>query len=230
MMNSQQLEYVRQQLIVATADLSGATKGQLVAFAENAQFTATARSRGRKKITDPVTGRKVNPDGPAMSGSQSRAKGSSIALVSPVEFGTASWRRAVLSLEDHQKAWLLWNYSENVRFEHQVAITQWAWAEFQEQLGAKKVAGKTMERLKKLIWLAAQDVKRELAGRETYEYQKMAELVGVTPKNWSETFTERWVEMRRIFQRLDSGALLQVTRSRSQQKATNFDRSLAKLD
>lgn len=48
-MNSQQLEYVRQQLIVATADLRGATKGQLVAFAENAQFTATARSRGRKK-------------------------------------------------------------------------------------------------------------------------------------------------------------------------------------
>ncbi|MCM7400245.1 bacteriophage antitermination protein Q [Enterobacter hormaechei] len=229
-MNSQQLEYVRQQLIVATADLSGATKGQLVAFAENAQFTATARSRGRKKVFDKDKQRMVNPDGPPMSGSQSRAKGSSIALVSPVEFGTASWRRAVLSLEDHQKAWLLWNYSENVSFEHQVAITQWAWSEFREQLGTKKVAGKTMERLKKLIWLAAQDVKAELAGRETYEYQKMAELVGVTPKNWSETFTERWVEMRRIFQRLDSGALLQVTRSRSQQKATNFDRSLAKLD
>ena len=229
-MNSQQLEYVRQQLIVATADLSGATKGQLVAFAENAQFTATARSRGRKKVFDKDKQRMVNPDGPPMSGSQSRGKGSSIALVGPVEFVTASWRRAVLSLEDHQKAWLLWNYSENVSFEHQVAITQWAWAEFQEQLGAKKVAGKTMERLKKLIWLAAQDVKREWAGRETYEYQKMAELVGVTPKNWSETFTERWVEMRRIFQRLDSGALLQVTRSRSQQKATNFDRSLAKLD
>lgn len=172
----------------------------------------------------------VNPDGPPMSGSQSRAKGSSIALVSPVEFGTASWRRAVLSLEEHQKAWLLWNYSENTRFEYQVAITQWAWADFREQLGAKKVAGKTMERLKKLVWLAAQDVKAELAGRETYEYQKLAELVGVTAKNWSETFTERWVDMRRIFLRLDNRALLQVTRSRSQQKATNFDRSLAKLD
>ncbi|MEB8255011.1 bacteriophage antitermination protein Q [Enterobacter asburiae] len=229
-MNSQQLEYVRQQLIVATADLSGATKGQLVAFVENAQFSATARSRGRKKIFSKDKQKMVNPDGPPMSGSQSRAKGSSIALVSPVEFGTASWRRAVLSLEDHQKAWLLWNYSENTRFEYQVSITQWAWAEFREQLGAKKVAGKTMERLKKLIWLAAQDVKAELSGRETYEYQKMAELVGVTPKNWSETFTDRWVEMRRIFLHLDSGALLQVTRSRSQQKATNFDRSLAKLD
>lgn len=229
-MNSQQLEYVRQQLIVATADLSVATKGQLVAFAENAQFTATARSRGRKKVFSEIMQKMVNPDGPPMSGSQSRAKGSSIALVSPVEFGTASWRRAVLSLEGHQKAWLLWNYSENIRFEYQVAITQWAWSEFLDQLGAKKIAGKTMERLKKLVWLAAQDVKAELAGRETYEYQKLAELVGVTPKNWSETFTDRWLEMKRTFMRLDSSALLQATRSRSQQKATNLDISLAKLD
>ncbi|MCQ3457745.1 antiterminator [Salmonella enterica subsp. enterica serovar Indiana] len=229
-MNSQQLEYVRQQLIVATADLSGATKWQLVAFAENAQFTATARSRGRKKVFDKDKQRMVNPDGPPMSGSQSRAKGTSIALVGPVEFVTASWRRAVLSLEDHQKAWLLWNYSENIRFEYQVAITQWAWAEFKSSLGTKKVAGKTLDRLKALIWLAAQDVKAELAGRETYEYQQLAELVGVTPKNWSETFTDRWLEMKRTFMRLDSSALLQVTRSRSQQKATNLHTSLAKLD
>ena len=213
-MNSQQLEYVRQQLIVATADLSGATKGQLVAFAENAQFTATARSRGRKKVYDVQKKRMVNPDCPPMNGSQSRAKGSSIALVSPVEFGTASWRRAVLSLEEHQKAWLLWNYSENIRFEYQVAITQWAWAEFRELLGSKKVAGKTMERLKKLIWLAAQDVKAELAGR--------------AKSTWTETYLPHWLAMRNSFKRLDNGALISVTRSRSQQKATNLDVSLAK--
>ncbi|KZQ02422.1 antiterminator [Enterobacter chengduensis] len=229
-MNSQQLEYVRQQLIVATADLSGATKGQLVAFAENAQFTATARSRGRKKITDPVTGRKVNPDGPAMSGSQSRAKGSSIALVGPVEFVTASWRRAVLSLEDHQKAWLLWNYSENIRFDYQVAITQWAWAEFREQLGAKKVAGKTVERLKKLIWLAAQDVKEVLAGRDPYQYGDLAALVGVNKTNWSQNYVEHWEAMTGLFDRLDTSSLKQVSRSRSQQKATNYQPSIAEMN
>lgn len=54
-MNSQQLESVRQQLIVATADLSGATKGRLVAFAENAQFTSTARSRGRKRSSTRIS-------------------------------------------------------------------------------------------------------------------------------------------------------------------------------
>lgn len=229
-MTAQYLEFVRQQLMVATADLSGATKGQLVAFAENAQFTATARSRGRKKVYSEAKQKMVNPDGPPMSGSQSRAKGSSIALVLPVEYSTASWRRALLSLEEHQKAWLLWNYSENIRWEHQETITRWAWKQFNEKLAGVRIAKKTVDRLRQLIWLAAQDVKAELAGRETYEYQALASLVGVTPKNWSETYTDRWVEMRRIFLRLDSGALLQVTRSRSQQKATNFDRSLAKLD
>ncbi|RRF75774.1 antiterminator [Klebsiella pneumoniae] len=229
MINTQYLQYVRQQLIVATADLSGATKGQLVAFAENAQFTATARSRGRKKVYSEVKQRMVNPDGPPMSGSQSRAKGSSIALVLPVEYSTASWRRALLSLEEHQKAWLLWNYSDNIRWEHRRQSPS-GHGSNSAKLAGVRIAKKTVDRLRQLIWLAAQDVKAELAGRETYEYQKLAALVGVTPKNWSETFTERWEEMKTILRRLDSDALLQVTRSRSQQKATNFDSSLAKLD
>ncbi|HDG8331028.1 TPA: antiterminator [Klebsiella pneumoniae] len=229
-MNTQYLEYVRQQLIVATADLSGATKGQLVAFAENAQFTATARSRGRKKVADPVTGRMVNPSSPPIPGQQSRAKGSSIALVLPVEYSTASWRRALLSLEDHQKAWLLWNYSENIRFEYQVAITQWAWEEFRDQLGAKKVAGKTMERLKKLIWLAAQDVKAELAGKYGYQHQDLAALCGVKPDNWCHNYAYYWRAMCAIFKRLDSDSLLCAVRTRSQQKATFSQQGLAKVN
>lgn len=229
-MNTQYLEYVRQQLIVATADLSGATKGQLVAFAENAQFTATARSRGRKKVADPVTGRMVNPSSPPIPGQQSRAKGSSIALVLPVEYSTASWRRALLSLEERQKAWLLWNYSENIRFEYQVAITQWAWEEFRDQLGAKKVAGKTMERLKKLIWLAAQDVKAELAGKYGYQHQDLAALCGVKPDNWCHNYADYWRAMCAIFKRLDSDSLLCAVRTRSQQKATFSQQGLAKVN
>ncbi|QHW68682.1 bacteriophage antitermination protein Q [Raoultella ornithinolytica] len=229
-MTAQYLEFVRQQLIVATADLSGATKGQLVAFAENAMFEATARSSKRMKVVDPATGRMVRPSNPPVPGKQSRAKGSAIALVLPVEYSTASWRRALLSLEEHQKAWLLWNYSDNIRWEHQETITRWAWEQFSDKLSGVRIAKKTVDRLRQLIWLAAQDVKAELAGRETYEYQKLASLVGVTPKNWSETFTERWEEMKTTLRLLDSDSLLQVTRSRSQQKATNLDSSLAKLD
>ena len=226
-MNNQQLEYVRQQLIVATADLSGATKGQLMAWLENAQFGTKTFKRKKPRVMDEVTGEMITLDNPPIPGKQSRAKGSHIPLVNHVEFCTASWRRALMSLDEHQKAWLLWNYSENTHWDNQVAITMWAWAEFREQLGAKKLAGKTMERLKKLIWLAAQDVKAELSGRETYEYQVLAELAGVAKSTWTETYLPHWLLMRTTFKRLDSGALISVTRSRSQQKATNSHVTLA---
>lgn len=229
-MNHQYLQYVREQLMVATADLSGATKGQLVAFAENAQFTATARSRGRKKIADPATGRMVNPSSPPIPGQQSRAKGSSIALVSPVEFGTASWRRALMSLDEHQMAWLMWSYSENLRFEYQVAITQWAWDEFKAQIGARKVAGKTMKRLQALIWLAAQNVKADLAGREVYQQQDLAALCGVKPDNWSHNYADYWRAMCTIFKRLDGDSLLNTVRTRSQQKTTFSQQGIAKVN
>ncbi|MDU3905086.1 MAG: bacteriophage antitermination protein Q [Citrobacter portucalensis] len=227
-MNTQFLEYVRQQLMVATADLSGATKGQLMAWLENAQFDTGTFKRKKMKVRDEVTGEMITLDNPPIPGKQSHAKGSHIPLVQPVEYSTASWRRALMSLEEHQKAWLLWNYSENVSWDNQVLITQWAWSQFCEHLAGKRVAKKTIDRLRQLIWLAAQDVKAELAGRETYEYQQLAELVGVAKSTWTENYLPHWLAMRCIFTRLDSGALISVTRSRSQQKATNFDVSLAK--
>nr|WP_272880164.1 bacteriophage antitermination protein Q [Raoultella ornithinolytica] len=230
MINTQYLQYVREQLMVATADLSGATKGQLVAFAENAMFEATARSRGRKKVYDPQKKRMVNPDSPPMDGSQSRAKGSAIALVLPVEYSTASWRRALLSLDEHQKAWLLWNYSDNIRWEHQETITRWAWEQFSQQLAGVRIAKKTVERLRQLIWLAAQDAKAELAGRDQYQYADLAAMVGVEVKNWSKTFTVHWETMLAVFGQLDRDALLSLTKTRSEQKSTFSQQSIAKVD
>lgn len=229
-MNIQYLQYVREQLMVATADLSGATKGQLVAFAENAMFEATPRSRGRKKVYDPQKKRMVNPDSPPMAGSQSRAKGSAIALVLPVEYSTASWRRALLSLDDHQKAWLLWNYSDNIRWEHQETITRWAWEQFSQQLAGVRIAKKTVERLRQLIWLAAQDAKAGLAGKAQYQCSTLSSLLGVKPDNWSHNYSGYWQAMGEVFRVLDSQALLSVSRSRSQQKTAFSPQGLAKVN
>ncbi|EMG9924018.1 bacteriophage antitermination protein Q [Citrobacter freundii complex sp. 2024EL-00228] len=227
-MNTQFLEYVRQQLMVATADLSGATKGQLMAWLENAQFDTGTFKRKKPRVLDEVTGKMITLDNPPIPGKQSHAKGSHIPLVQPVEYSTASWRRALMSLEEHQKAWLLWSYSENTGWDNQVAITRWAWEQFSQQLEGKRVAKKTIDRLRQLIWLAAQDVKAELAGRNTYEYQQLAQLVGVSKPTWTETYLPHWLAMKQAFSYLDNQSLLSVSRSRSQQKATNLDVSLAK--
>ncbi|HHT0127169.1 TPA: bacteriophage antitermination protein Q [Raoultella planticola] len=227
-MTAQYLEFVRQQLIVATADLSGATKGQLVAFAENAMFEATARSSKRMKVVDPATGRMVRPSNPPMAGSQSRAKGSAIALVMPVEYSTSSWRRALLSLEEHQKAWLLWNYSDNIRWEHQETITRWAWEQFSEKLAGARIAKKTVERLRQLIWLAAQNKKAEITGRG--DVYSPSSMVGIKPDNWCHNYSDYWQAMMDIYQKLDNQSLLSVSRSRSQQKATFSQQGLAKVN
>lgn len=221
-MNALYLQYVREQLMVATADLSGETKGQLLAWLENAQFDTKNYPRKKQRIWDEETESWITLNTPPIPGKQSLAKGSAIPLVKPVEYSTASWRRAVLSLDEHYKAWLLWNYSENTCWEHQVEITQWGWSAFAAQLDGKKMAGKTQERLRALIWLAAQDVKSELAGREVYQYKELAGLVGVSEKNWSETFTRHWLTMRAIFLRLDQASLLSVSESRSEQVAFNL--------
>lgn len=229
-MTAQYLEFVRQQLIVATADRSGATKGQLMAWLENAQFDTNTFKRKKPRVWDEESRKWLTLDNPPIPGKQSYAKGSHIPLVQPVEYATASWRRAVLSLEEHHKAWLLWNYSENTQWSHQEVITRWAWVEFQQQLAGKRVAKKTMDRLRQLIWLAAQDVKAGLSGRQQYEYQKLAELVGVNKTNWSQNYVEYWEAMCSVFVSLDSQALLQVSRSRSRQKATNCQQGIAEMN
>lgn len=124
-MNNQYLQFVREQLMIATADLTGSTKGQLEAWQENALFDTGRYRRKKIRYRDEVTGKMITRDNPPIPGKQSLAKGSSIALVSPAEFSTSSWRRAVLSLEEHHKAWLLWCYNGNICWEHQIAITQW---------------------------------------------------------------------------------------------------------
>lgn len=229
-MNTQFLEYVRQQLMVATADLSGATKGQLMAWLENAQFDTGTFKRKKPRVLDEVTGEMITLDNPPIPGKQSHAKGSHIPLVQPVEYSTASWRRAVLSLGDHQKAWLLWNYSENTCWEHQVTITQWAWSQFCEHLAGKRVAKKTSDRLRQLIWLAAQDVKGELSGKESYQYGDLAALVGVNKTNWSQNYVEHYDAMISLYKGLDSQALLHVSRSRSQQKTANYQQGIAEMN
>lgn len=228
MMNIQYLQYVREQLMVATADLSGATKGQLMAWLENAQFDTKTFKRKKPKVWDEENEKWVPVYNPPIPGKQSHAKGSHIPLVQPVEYSTASWRRAVLSLEEHQKAWLLWNYSGKLSWDHQVAITQWVWAEYQPRIAGRKIAKKTMSRIREFVWLSVQDVRAELAGEDVLEHQKLAELNGVSKSTWSEVYLPHWQTLREICKGLDNDALLSVSRSRSQQKAANYEQSLAK--
>lgn len=226
-MNNQYLQFIREELMIATADLSGRTKGQLVAFAENGMARTDRLKRKRRTMLDEVTGNEITIYGDPVPGTQTRGKGSSVALIEPVQFSTASWRRALETLDKHEHAWLSWCYAGDLAFAHQVTITEWAWTEFKAGLGSKRVARKTLFRLQALIWLAAQDVKNEMAGRDVYQYAELAALVGISKSTWSECYADNWRIMTQLFLRLDCSALCSTARTRSQQKATNLQPSIA---
>ena len=198
-MNEQFLQYVREEIALATADFSGRTKGQLVALVEQLQFTHERYPRKRQFIVDEVTGKKIMLRNPPVPGKQSHAKGTSIPQVIPVEFSTASWRRAIAKLEDAESAWVKWNYLHDTDFSLQTVIVQHGWQLFSETIKGRRIAGKTKEKLKALIWLAAQDVKEQLSGRETYLNEELAGFVGVAPDNWTHNYRDYWKAMRGVF-------------------------------
>ncbi len=229
-MNEQYLQYVREEIALATADFSGRTKGQLVALVEQLQYTNERYPRKRQYVLDEVTGKKIMLRNPPVPGKQSHAKGTSIPQVIPVEFSTASWRRAICRLEDAESAWVKWNYLHDTDFSLQTAIVQYGWLQFCETIKGQRIAGKTKEKLKALIWLAAQDVKKQVSRREVYLQTEMAQFMGVTDKNWGNNYRDYWRAMRGVFLSLDRESLISVVRSRSQQKASFSQPTLAKVD
>ncbi|MEN3753780.1 bacteriophage antitermination protein Q [Mangrovibacter sp. SLW1] len=229
-MNQQYLQYIREEIMLATADFSGRTKGQLVALVEQLQFTNDRFPRKRRTVIDEVTGEKITLTNPPVPGKQSHAKGQAIPQIIPVEYSTASWRRAIAKLQNTESAWVKWSYLNDMDFRLQTAIVQYGWLAFAEEIRDKRIAGKTKEKLKALIWLAAQDVREELAGREVYRQTELAELMGVSDKNWGNNYRGYWRTMRGIFFTLDREMLLSVVRARSQQKLAFSQQMVAKVD
>lgn len=222
-MRPQANEFIRQQLIVATADLSGATKGQLQAWLEDTQYETGTHPRKKPTYIDEDTGTWITLDNPPIPGKQTRAKGSHIPLVQPIEFVTASWRRALLAQEAHERAWLMWCYADATAYSHQVEIVRWCWEAFTDGLKQKRVAAKTRKLLSALVWLAAQDVKAELRGKgdKRYQAQQLAQLAGVTKSTWSKSYAGYWASLRGYLLSLDHHTLDSVSKTRHAQKVAS---------
>lgn len=229
-MNNQYLQYIREEIMRATADFSGRTKGQLVALVEQLQYTNDRYPRKRYFITDEVTGQRVRLMNPPVPGRQSHAKGQAIPLVIHDEYSTASWRRAIGVIDGCESAWVKWNYTGNTDFQLQTVVVERGWYAFSDSLKGKRVAAKTIKKLRALIWLAAQDVKAELAGCEIYEQCKLAALAGVEDSNWCKNYSGYWHQMRGVFLSLDRGALLATAKARSKQKSDFSQQSIAKVN
>ncbi len=231
MSNQEYYDYLRGCISTATTDLSGSTKGQLQAWLENAQFDTDTYRRKKPRLYDEETKRWFTLDVPPIPGKQSHAKGSAIPLVLPVEFATSSWRRAVMALASHQKGWLLYCYGASLDYQSQVEITSAIWGRFEATLRGRRVAAKTLARLRALCWLAVQQVKYGVNGVDHhYTGAKLAMMAEVSEPNWCKTYQPYWDAMIRLVGGFDHECLLAVAMKRSQQKEAFSQQGIAKVN
>ncbi|QMV50941.1 bacteriophage antitermination protein Q [Ewingella americana] len=214
------IDYIRERVITALADHSGATKGQLAAFEEHAPADTASKKRKRIHFVQ-LEKRRVSADIEPVSCTETRSRVKPLPPIHEITFCSSSWRRAVSSMEGERLAWIRYCYGYDLTYSHQVTICQHIWAEFERRCRGKKVTAKKRARLSSLVWLAVQTYASQGAGRIANEYSAgdLASLSGVSKSNWAENYATQWEELLWLCNDLDVSALREIISKRSEARS-----------
>jgi hypothetical protein len=211
-MNAQQLEYVRIQLRAALVDDSGGTKGQLEAFAENPPADKDRNPRKPVHVVELEDGRQVQAENSALYVLETRSRRRPMPPIRDRAFSLCAWRRAVLTLDDSQQAWIKYCYGFDLHFAYQREICRFIWENYLKQQGEVKLQKRVEKRLIQLVWLAVQEV----VARNTNETYKdyaattLANFLSINRDTWYDTYASPWREFKGLATDLDRSALYRV--------------------
>ncbi|EHN6577324.1 hypothetical protein KJI99_004414 [Salmonella enterica subsp. enterica serovar Anecho] len=208
----QTITWVRNNVIFALNCGEKPQRGQLAAF-EGFAARATSKRYGRHRErtlkignrwycrdTDPVyvleTARnKKQPD-----------------IITPEEFRSVSWRRAINSLDDYEKAWILYCYGARHTYMNHMLICEYIWLQMHDRLRASRkritdsMTGNLITLAGLMTWNAAQLIS-EREGAQVFASTYAAQEIGVKASAWSRSYKKHWQFMFRKCEELDSQAL-----------------------
>lgn len=218
MMNAQQLEYIRLELTNALHDDSGGTKGQLQAFIEHppADKNHFPRQKIHKVALD--GGREVNAENSAVYALETRSRRRPLPPINDHVFSSCAWRRAVMTLGDHQIAWLRYCYGFDLQFKYQTEICQHVWESYQAYKVGKRLQSKIIKRLVSLVWLAVQETaaKNKNGTYKEYAGSALANLMSVDRSTWSRVYAPHWARLKEVAEKMDVEALQLVSSRREE--------------
>ncbi|MFV9180703.1 bacteriophage antitermination protein Q [Serratia marcescens] len=221
-MNAQQLEYIRINLRAALVDSSGGTKGQLEAFAEHPPADKERNPRRPVHVVALDDGRggvrQVKAENSALYVLETRSRRRPLPPMKEHAFATCTWRRAVMTLDDYQQAWLRYCYGFDLSFKYQIAICEYIWKAYEAELADKKIQRRMKNKLASLVWLAVQDVATKNSNESYREYAgaALASLMSITRQTWAECYALHWQELKVRAMVLDLDALQTVFIHREQ--------------
>lgn len=215
-MTPQTITWVRNNVIFALNCGGKPQRGQLAAFEGFARATSKRYGRHRERTlkignrwycrdTDPVyvleTARsKKQPD-----------------IITPEEFSSASWRRAIYSLDDYEKAWILYCYGGKQTYMNHMLICEYIWLQMHDRLRSlgKRVTDDMMGNLIALVGLAVWNAGQVISGKgnaEIFAPSYAAQEIGVSASTWCKYYKQHWKFMYDKCAELDYDALEKLMR------------------
>ncbi|EBS1325905.1 hypothetical protein D6T51_17555 [Salmonella enterica subsp. enterica serovar Muenchen] len=208
-MTPQIITWVRNNVIFALNCGGKPQRGQLAAFEGFARATSKRYGRHRERTlkignrwycrdTDPVytleTARsKIQPD-----------------VITPEEFSSASWRRAIYSLDDYEKAWILYCYGGKHTYMNHMLVCEYIWMQMMDRLKGRRVTNDVTGNLIALTGIVAWNAGQLMSQREGVEVftaMYAAQEIRVSDKAWWKSYKKHWQFMYDKCAELDLNAL-----------------------
>lgn len=207
------LEWVRDNIGTALADIHLTGNGQLGALAERTSVETNRFNRNPPRYI--VLGeKKVRRHSVPVEIKQTRAKGASVPLMLEIDYALVPWRRAINSLEEPLQAWIRYCYGDYRHRNEQFKAVPYIWEQFMEgQTG--RMSAKVKQRLQGLAWLAAQVVASEMKGVSLeYTYAELAVMMGISADTCRKRYADYWDEIIRTCRSTDVEILHLVAKMR----------------
>ncbi|MDD9340364.1 MAG: bacteriophage antitermination protein Q [Providencia heimbachae] len=204
------IEWIREQVSTALANIHLTENGQLGAMEEQA-ILATDRFK-KNPVRYAGTGKyKYRLPSCPLNTKQTRAKGTSKPLINETTYHYSSWRRDIYRLPDEMRSWLLYCYGDYAYYKEQLPVVPYIWREFELANTNKRITGKVRHRLQALALLAVQVVRGEI-NEMPFKYTDagLAEMTGVSKQSWHKNYQDYWACLLDCCQQLDKDSLLRV--------------------
>ncbi|ECE2000745.1 hypothetical protein C3T60_26420, partial [Salmonella enterica] len=133
-------------------------------------------------------------------------------MITPEEFSSASWRRAIYSLDDYEKAWILYCYGGKQTYMNHMLICEYIWLRMHERLRSlgKRITDDMTGNLIKLTGIMAWNAGQLISGKdnaEVFAATYAAQEIGVKASAWSQNYKKHWQFMYNKCADLDYQAL-----------------------
>ncbi|EAQ9099115.1 hypothetical protein D9S96_03390 [Salmonella enterica] len=207
----QTITWVRNNVIFALNCGEKPQRGQLAAFEGFSRATTKRYGRHRER-TLKIGNRWYCRDTDPVYVLETARNKKQREMITPEAYRTASWRRAINSLADYERAWILYCYGARHTYMNHMLICEYLWLQMHDRLRASRkritddMTGNLITLVGIMTWNAGQLIS-EREDAQVFASTYAAQEIGADKKSWWKSYKNHWEFMYTKCTELDHDAL-----------------------